>query len=262
MKIAINFIGTGSYLKFFPKYYESFMEYFIPECEKDFFVFTDGELGDDIPTNIKIISVSEESEILQQDYNDWETITIKSMGGLKRYEQIKKIKHQLLLYDWYIYLDADMYCCPEIISYDEFFDNTKDFFSVQHPCQNLGMCNFASLTREDLPFERNPKSLSYIGYEDQEDDIYVQGCLWGGKVPKVFELIDELSDRIIHDLNNGVIAIARDESHLNKYRIEHKNNFNILSPSFAFPGDYPPDQFRFNPRIIHSPIEKKNILNS
>ena len=43
MRIAINFIGTGNYLKFFPRYYETFMEYFAPDCDKDFFVFTDGE---------------------------------------------------------------------------------------------------------------------------------------------------------------------------------------------------------------------------
>ena len=67
------------------------MEYFVPECEKDFLVFTDGELGDDIPKNIKIIPVSEESEIQKKDYNNWESITVKSMGGLKRFEQIKKI---------------------------------------------------------------------------------------------------------------------------------------------------------------------------
>jgi hypothetical protein len=262
MKIAINFIGTGNYLKFFPKYYETFMEYFIPECEKDFFVFTDGELGDDIPENIKIIPVSEESEIQKEDYNNWESITIKSMGGLKRFEQIKKIKQQLSSYDWYVYLDADMYCCSQVISYEDFFDDTKNFFAVQHPCQNLDMCKFTSPTKEDLPFERNKESLSYVGYEDQEDDIYVQGCLWGGKIPKVFDLIDTLSDRVVNDLSRGIIAVARDESHLNKYRIEHINDFHILHPSFAKPGDYNPEQFTFEAKIIHSPSDKKKVLNS
>lgn len=262
MKIAINFIGTGNYLKFFPKYYDTFMEYFIPECEKDFFVFTDGELGDDIPENIKIIPVSEESDIQKEDYNNWESITIKSMGGLKRFGQIKKIKEQLLQYDWYVYLDADMYCCPQIISYEDFFDKTKDFFSVQHPCQNLDLCKFTSLTRKDLPFERNEKSLAYVSYEDQVDDIYVQGCIWGGKIPKIFDLIDTLSERVVCDLNNGIIAVARDESHLNKYRIENIDNFHVLHPSFAKPGDYPPEQFLFNAKIIHSPSDKKKVLNS
>lgn len=262
MKIAINFIGTGNYLKFFPKYYETFMEYFVPECDKDFFVFTDGELGDDIPENVKIIPVSEESDILKEDYNNWESITIKSMGGLKRFCQIKKIQNKLLSYDWYVYFDADMYCCATTISYDEFFDDTKDFFAVQHPCQNLNLCKFTSLTKENLPFERNEKSLACVSYEDQPDDIYIQGCLWGGKIPKIFELIDILSYRVTKDLNNDIIAIVRDESHLNRYRVENKDNFHILSPSFATPGDYPSDQFMFDARIVHSPKDKKKILNS
>ena len=262
MKIAINFIGTGNYLKFFPKYYETFMEYFVPECEKDFLVFTDGELGDDIPKNIKIIPVSEESEIQKKDYNNWESITVKSMGGLKRFEQIKKIKQQLLSYDWYVYFDADMYCCPTTISYNQFFDDTKDFFAVQHPCQNIGLCKFTSPTRKDLPFERNKKSLAYVDYDDQLDDIYVQGCVWGGKIPKVLDLIDDLCDKINKDLENEIIAVVRDESHLNKYRIENIDNFNILSPSYAKPGDYSSDQFLFDGKMIHLPSDKKEILNS
>lgn len=261
-KIAINFIGTGNYLKFFPRYYETFMEYFLPECDKDFFVFTDGELGDDIPSNIKIIPVKEESEIGKDDYNNWESITIKSMGCLKRFEEIQKIKSQLLKYDWYVYLDGDMYCCPEVIPYDQFFNEEKDFFAVQHPCQNINMCKFTSPSREDLPFERNQKSLAYVGYEDQVDDIYVQGCVWGGKIPKVLEMIEILSDRVNKDLENDIIAVARDESHLNRYRIENIDNFNVLSPSYAKPGDYPPEEFLFEAKIIHSPSDKKNILNS
>ena len=89
-------------MKFFPRYYETFMEYFAPECDKDFFVFTDGELGDDIPGNIKIIPVREESDIQKEDYNNWSALTIKSMGGLKRFEQISTIRNQLSGYDWYI----------------------------------------------------------------------------------------------------------------------------------------------------------------
>jgi len=261
-KIAINFIGTGNYLKFFPRYYETFMEYFAPECDKDFFVFTDGELGDDIPGNIKIVPVREESDIQKEDYNNWSALTIKSMGGLKRFEQISTIRNQLSGYDWYIYFDGDMYCCPEVISYDEFFDEEKDFFAVQHPCQNIGLCKFTNPSKKDLPFERNEKSLAYVDYDDQTDDIYVQGCIWGGKVPKVLDMIDELRDRINKDLQNDIIAVVRDESHLNKYRLENIDNFNIISPSYAKPGDYPPDQFLFDAKIIHSPSDKKEILNS
>ena len=124
------------------------------------------------------------------------------------------------------------------------------------------MCKFTNLSKGDLPFERNEKSLAYVDYDDQPDDIYVQGCIWGGKVPKVLDMIDELRDRINKDLQNNIIAVVRDESHLNKYRLENIDNFNIIPPSYAKPGDYHPDQFLFDAKIIHSPSDKKEILNS
>lgn len=262
MKIAINFIGTGNYLKFLPKYYETFNEYFVPECEKDFFVFTDGELGDDVPDNIKLIHVQEENEIEKSDYNNWEAITIKSMGGLKRFSQIKKIKKQLLEYDWYVYFDGDMYCESNLISYSDFFDDEKDFFAVQHPCQNIGLSAYSPKSKDRLPFERNLNSLACVTTDEQKDDIYVQGCVWGGKIPKIFELIESLSDRVDKDLKNNIIAVARDESHLNRYRIENLDNFHVLSPSFAKPGDMPSQHFLFDGKIIHSPANKKEILSN
>ena len=51
MKVAICFIGTGKYLNFLPKYYENIQEHFLPNTEKTFLVFTDGELND-LPDNI------------------------------------------------------------------------------------------------------------------------------------------------------------------------------------------------------------------
>ena len=51
MKVAITFIGTNRYLDFLPKYYESIKENFLPNTEKVFLVFTDGE--GDFPDDIK-----------------------------------------------------------------------------------------------------------------------------------------------------------------------------------------------------------------
>ena len=104
-KIAINFIGTGNYLKFFPRYYETLMEYFVPECQKDFFVFTDGDLGDEIPDNIKIIPSSENIEITTSDYSsdNWYNLMYNSIGGLRRFGEIKKSQFYckvLLVYIW------------------------------------------------------------------------------------------------------------------------------------------------------------------
>jgi hypothetical protein len=58
--------------------------------------------------------------------------------------------------------------------------------------------------------------------------VYYQGCLWGGKVPDVLEMIEELESRVNEDLKNNVIAVWHDESHMNKYFIENKKFWYIL----------------------------------
>ncbi len=39
-KIAILFIGTNQYINFFPRLYQTCQKYFLPNTEKEFFVFT------------------------------------------------------------------------------------------------------------------------------------------------------------------------------------------------------------------------------
>ena len=53
MKVAVLYIGIGRYTGFWPEFYSSAKEYFLPGVEKHFFVFTDGPLevtGEDVST--------------------------------------------------------------------------------------------------------------------------------------------------------------------------------------------------------------------
>ena len=50
-KVAICFIGTGKYVNFLPDYYQHIEEHFLPNSEKTFLVFTDGEL-EGVPDNV------------------------------------------------------------------------------------------------------------------------------------------------------------------------------------------------------------------
>ena len=49
-------------------------------------------------------------------------------------------------------------------------------------------------------FETNKKSNAALDLEKYKPDVYYQGCLWGGKVPEVCAMIDELMDRTNDDL--------------------------------------------------------------
>jgi hypothetical protein len=257
-KIAIIFIGTGKYINFFPRYYRTFMEYFVPECWKDFYVFTDGELSEFSYSNVHLVSSKDTFDFPSTGYSpeNWDYLMHQSIGGLGRFNQIKRIKSQLSYYDWMVYLDADMYCCPKLISYQEFFDDSKSFFGIQHPTRSPYFKKFDG----DLPFERNLVSSACVSEEMQLDEVYLQGCVWGGKIPNVFELVDELDTRIKSDLSNNIRAIAHDESHLNRYRMENIDKFRVLPSYFAKPGNIPDDEFISPARMIHSPADKPKIL--
>jgi hypothetical protein len=228
MKVVIAFIGTSKYLNFLPQYYETIRENFLPNTEKTFLVFTDGE--GDFPEDVKVYS---------QEHLEWPYIT------LTRFEILNKAREEIAKYDWLIFLDADTLVVDKVLEEDLFSD--KPLFGVWHPCHNLGMPPHNKLPGA---FETNPLSLAYVDTEKELPTVYYQGCLWGGKVPQVLELIDELQDRTNKDLENNVIAVWHDESHLNKYFIENKDRVNTLGPEYAYPEVFA-GYCDFDPKIIH-----------
>lgn len=229
MKVAICFIGTGKYLNFLPKYYENIEKYFLPNTEKTFFVFTDGELND-LPDNIIPY---------YQPHLEWPYIT------LTRFQIINKSRDYIEKNDWFVFIDADA-LVVDYINEEEFFDTSKLFFGVHHPCHFLKM---PPHNKFPGAFETNVLSKSCVGEED-DTSVYYQGCLWGGKVPEVLGLIDELETRVKEDLSNNIVAVWHDESHLNKFFIENKNKVNTLGPEFAYPEVFS-EYCNFEPKIVH-----------
>lgn len=221
MKVAIIFIGTNRYLNFLPKYYESCEQFLFTEEQKQYFVFTDGDLGGDIPDNITTITIP---------HKQWPSIT------LERFHTILLAEDKLREYDWLIFLDADMVVNQEIKS-DEIFKDEKDFIAVHHPC------HYETGTGT---FERRPESEACVG---SNEICYYQGCLWGGKISSVIPMMKLLRDRVDKDYNNDIIALWHDESHLNKFFIDNKNNVNALSPDYAFPECFP--GYPYQKKIIH-----------
>jgi hypothetical protein len=65
--------------------------------------------------------------------------------------------------------------------------------------------------------------------------IYWQGCFWGGKVPAALAMIDELEARVNRDLENDIVALWHDETHINKYFMKENLMFIPLVPEYAYP---------------------------
>ena len=230
--IAIIFIGTGNYVKYFQNYYENCEKYFLPNSKKTYFCFTDADFQGEIPENINVIYTEQES---------WPLPT------LHRFKYILSQKTNLIQYDYLIYLDADMLVNEKILEEEILTDN--HFIGVYHP----------GFYKKDqaMPYEKRKISQAYVS---QETGMYWQGSLWGGKIPFIFEMIEELNTRIEKDLDIDIIAEWWDESHINKFFLENSERVYTLGPEYTFPEVYDVDPDRnFNyPNIDFS---KRKIIH-
>ena len=86
--------------------------------------------------------------------------------------------------------------------------------------------------------------------EDDLMDVYYQGCLWGGKLPHVLDMVKELDSRTDEDHDKDIVAQWHDESQMNKFYIEHRDEVHTVSPSCAYPEVFA-SACTFDPKIVH-----------
>jgi hypothetical protein len=229
-KVAVIVIAVGTkYLRYFRRYYRNNRKNLLPQADKTYFVITD-QAADPLFAGMEgIVPVS-------VGRTDWPFPT------LFRFKYIMKIADQLADYSRVIYLDTDMKVVSPI-SEEEFLYHGKPLFGVEHPLY-IGFPG---------TFETNPQSLACVGALD-DLSTYWQGCFWGGLTKDVLQLCAELEMRIDNDLSRGVIACWHDESHLNKYFIEHKSQIHTYHPGYAYPQ---PLKIAFEKKIMH--IDKRNL---
>ncbi|AXN58460.1 glycosyltransferase [Synechococcus virus S-PRM1] len=228
MTVAVVFIGTGKYLDFLPSWYERCEENFLPGVDKKYLVFTDGDVPE-APDN---------AIVYKQEHLDWPYIT------LYRFKIIQKALDEIADCDWLVFLDADMAVVDTVTVTEVFSD--KPYLGVHHPCHFL---KFPPHNQPPGSFETNPLSTAKVP-DDYDFSVYWQGCLWGGKVPEVMSMMDELNARISLDEENNVIAQWHDESHLNAFYAQNKDLVHTLGPEFAFPEVFA-DACDFQPKIVH-----------
>ncbi|MCP4400818.1 MAG: methyltransferase domain-containing protein [bacterium] len=169
---------------------------------------------------------------------------------LFRFRYIHRIHKQLAEYSHIIFIDADMYVSA-CVSEEEFFSHEKPLFGVQHP---------GNYMRGHSPYELNPGSSAGVTEAD-DTSMYWQGCFWGGRTKDVLLLSRILAERIDDDLSRDIIARWHDESHLNKYFIEHRASVHTYHPGYAYPemlaGKLPGEK-----KIVHVMKDHKNMSSN
>ena len=228
MKLAVIFIGTEKYINFLPTWYESCEKYLTPNTQKTYFIFTDGKL-EETPDNIIPY---------YQEHLPWPNIT------LDRWKIVLRAKEDLKEFDYVLFLDADMQVVAEV-SEESLFTN-KPYIGVHHPCHFLKMP-----PHDKFPgaFETRIDSIAGIN-EDDDLSVYYQGCVWGGKIPNIIQMMEELDRRTQEDLSRDVIAVWHDESQMNKFFAERPEDVHVLGPQFAYPEVFA-GYCEFDPVIVH-----------
>lgn len=220
MKVAILYICTGKYRQFFEGFYASAKKYFLKGiAEVEYFVFTDD----------MALTTAEDVHLYYRECQGF------PMDALMRYDMFLSIKDELKPFDYLFFFNSNMLFVAPV---------GKDFLPEE---EGLGaILNIGYIHRPAClyPYERNKKSTAYIGPHLKEYHLYMSG-LNGGKTKDYLKMSEVLSRNIHKDLDNGIIAIYHDESHLNKYLTEH--SCKRYEPSYAYPEGR---AFPYQPKVI------------
>ena len=221
MKICILTIATNKYLQFVEKLYEDISEKFCPGAEINCLLFTDHEI-EEAGDNVRVHYI---------DHEPW------PMPTLKRYNYFVKEKDFILEHDYCFYFDADM----RIDGVVEVEEVCGDLVATRHGYQSLS--DPASQT-----FDRNPKSLAYVPF-DQKTVSYYAGGFNGGKTESFMEMAEVIANNVNKDLEKGVVALWHDESHMNRYLIDNPPALQ-LTPTYCYAEEFYGTDYPYEPKII------------
>lgn len=214
-KVGILYICTGKYDIFWDDYFASVKRYFLPDAQKDLFIWTDSD---------KIIQDAQNDNSLHcffQQTEKWPYPT------LKRFEYFLREEEKLSNMDYLVFMNGNLRVNEEILSEEILPEKEEELFVTLHP-------GFYDSQPEEFSYDNNPKSLAYV--KKGEGSHYFAGGFNGGKTDAYLRMIKCLGNNIERDLDNGVIARWHDESHLNRYMIDQpEEKYRILCPSYLYP---------------------------
>lgn len=168
---------------------ESARRFFMTDSDIKFIIYTDSDL--------------------EFSGNDWIKIRIEHepwpAPTLKRFHYFLKASKEILESDLSFYIDVDSVFIKEIKYSDFDFNGFNEMVGTVHP-------GFDGTIGTP---ERNPLSQAYIGIP--EKNIYYCGGFFGGASNKFISVSKDISEKIDTDLDNEIMPIWHDESHLNRY---------------------------------------------
>lgn len=225
MKIAVLYICTGKYNQFFEGFYKSAEHFFLPNTDKEYFVFTDD------------MKLSEASNV-HLVYKKCEGFPKDS---LFRFKMFLGIKDQLAKFDYIFFFNSNSQFLQTIRPGEILPSNSGSGLVAAYWPRRHGLLN----TPPYYPYERNKQSKAYIP-PFKGDYHYYMGGLNGGTSRAFLRMIEICGKNIQDDYDRGIIACVHDESHINHYFREFVPEI-VLRNEYCWPEEWSAD---FNPKMV------------
>jgi histo-blood group ABO system transferase len=215
MNVGLLVIATNKYTRFLQPLIKSADKFFLSNTDinVEYFVFTDSE---------PVVNTDRKLHQIHIDHKPWPYPT------LYRYKYFTENSTAFDNVDYLYYCDSDMLFVDHVGE-----EILGDLVGTIHPGFNGA---------RGTP-ETNPRSLAYVAPHEKMQ--YCAGGFNGGKKSNFLQMSKTISSNIDKDLQNNIIAIWHDESHMNRYYIDNHPT-NILDTSYCHPG--------------YSPIQEKTKL--
>jgi hypothetical protein len=221
--IGILYICTGKYQYFWEKFYSSSEKKFLPNLSKKYFVFTDKPWKYWFRYSNVVVVYTPKTK--------WPFST------LLRFKYFVSSKKKLQNTKYLYFFNANI-IFQDIIGFNFLPGLNDDFVAVKHP-------GFYDKSSIEFTYERNPNSTAFI--PEGEGNYYFMGGVNGGKTKEFLNMCEQLYKNINIDLQNGLIALWHDESHLNCFFNQNIHRVKVLDPDYGFPEDW---NIPFEPKIL------------
>ncbi|HKJ23773.1 MAG TPA: hypothetical protein VKB65_03060 [Myxococcota bacterium] len=245
MHVGLLIVATGRYAGYLPGLLSDCAERFLPKRERTAFVFSDALPPQ--PPGLRVVHVPTAHE-------PWPHPT------LHRYHYFCRARTRLETEDVLYYLDADTRVVAEVG--DEILpDAEHPLAAVAHPgycgrwARDGRLARAARALGLGIPerrwvarprrgaYETRPESTACVARH--EGRVYLMGGFYGGRTAAFLAMAERIRADVDRDAARGITAVWHDESHLNRYLIDHPPR--VLTPSHGFPEGW---DLPFPPRIV------------
>lgn len=211
--VAFVTIATDRYVQFVAPLVASCRKFFLTDCAVTPIVLTDR------PEAVAV-------ETHRIEHAVWPAVALRKFGSLARFEA------RLASFDYVYLCDADMRFVAPVGR-----DVLGELTAVQHP-------GFFDRPASTFSYERRPESAAYVA--PGLGQHYYSAAFVGGSTSSFMAVCREIHAQIEADLDCNIVALWHDESHLNRYLVEHPPTV-TLSPAYCYPESW---SLPFEPRLL------------